>query len=103
MTYPYQDMSFNGLGGTSTISSFTIDTLGGNVVQTYHSGPTPPSECSEGCILDASRVRILFWPVDESNSAVHNASNTPIPSLYTTVTDGFTLYVVIIFVCAAVL
>ena len=51
----------------------------------------PPVECSDGCRVEADRVRILFWPVNDGNATLQNVTGTARQSPYTTVSDGFTL------------
>ena len=48
----------------------------------------PPFECSDGCRVEAERVRILFWPVDDRGA---NTTDTTEHLAYTTISDGFTL------------
>lgn len=82
------DTDYTSMGLTGT----NLCTLSGNgITQSYYSGSAPPGECSDGCLLDASRVRILFWPANGNNSTLQNISNTLGPLPYTTVSDGFTL------------
>ena len=80
-------------GRSFPISAASVWTDGGGLfTQTHYSGPVPPVECSDGCDTSASHVRIIFWPVDDDNStALQNVSAEASP--YTTVSDGFTLYV----------
>lgn len=82
-TLPSQHYSY--LGGSQTTYASRPYT------GTRYSGPVPPIECGNGCDIEASRVRILFWPVDEIGPTTHNTSDAAALTPYTTVSEGFTL------------
>ena len=102
-TYQYT-MTWTDPGGISTethhngqISVVTVPAT----VETYTDSElaitdlayTAPTDCCQPCYLLAYHVQLLFWPIDVA-AAVNNQSSatTTAPALYTTVSDGFTLY-----------
>lgn len=86
-----------GFGACEGVTSFAIkDTSvwndGGNMIaSSYYSGQVPPVECSDGCDVEATRVRILFWPVNDNSTTLQNVTDAAKALPYTTVSDGFTL------------
>ena len=77
---------------TDLVTSTVVQTEGGGLVpQSYYSGQAPPAECSDGCDVEATRVRILFWPVDDNSTTLQNVTKAAELIPYTTVSDGFTL------------
>ncbi len=71
-------------GGNTTYSGYSI-------THSVYSGSLPPPECGNGCRIKSSRVRILFWPVDDQKPVIHNTSDGAAIVPYTTVSDDFTL------------
>lgn len=76
--------------GSYTLDGGSLTIVGGPTTLTDYSGPVPPVDCG-GCGLNATRVRILFWPVDDNDISVHNSSGAAAILPYTTVANGFTL------------
>lgn len=59
-------------------------------VATYlESALSPPEHCYTQCIIDASEVQILYWPVETSTGKANNVATTVAPTPYTLVFDGF--------------
>lgn len=98
-TETQDDIPSSCLGGYAceSATSFPIKDVtvwvdgGGSYTQGYYSGNFPPVECGSGCDIESSRVRILFWPVDENDTNIQNVSESAGTLPYTTVSDGFTL------------
>lgn len=59
--------------------------------QSLYENFNPPRDCCAGCEVNADRVRVLFWPVDDNTLTTQNVSIATAASPYTTVSDGFTL------------
>jgi len=74
-----------------TLDDGVVAGQGGPHTRSYYPGSVPPSECGDGCEIHGWGVRILFWPVDDNNTHVHNVSVAAAKLPYTTVSDGFTL------------
>lgn len=86
--------SCTGPGACEDATSFATSLVtygGGMVPQPYYSGQVPPVECSDGCDVEATRVRILFWPVDDNSTTQQNVTDTAEVLPYSTISDGFTL------------
>ena len=91
--YATEAQYHEGTGTAESVTGTTVVTIGGEDIHT-DTGPvisSPPDDCCESCEIDSSGVHIIFWPVEDSNTTLHNASDANLKVPYTMVSDGFTL------------
>ena len=87
-------MLLNSLASTTPYTSTWANSGGTSIQTSTDLAYVPLTDCCQSCYLLAYHVYLLYWPIEDKTSSINDVATTDAASvLYTTVSDGFTLYV----------